>query len=397
MPNPQLKAALMLRLKKILRIARKMALIYVIFVVIAGVILGVYTMTMKPDLTSFITDADVVNMQAFLGRQKLDAQFGEPSREEDELQLKFLTYDVGKFRDGSILTTSTTAMAELPEVMPDALGSLMEGEISAAFPLIWPYFMAGSFTVLGNALSNDPIVGIYNPYFDIVLITQWKFKDHTETDGDIGFKLVAAVPVTGPAFRENRSSLPTDQPVWANSDTIFETSIIAAAQSFISSFEGRYPPFSRESLSGFVHGEPSAISAAVSVAEDRIFAIIDWVAQAQNTGAPVNYAHAIEDLRDAFSLTYPDYLEELLPADNPQTADMFFQLDLNTREGLRPYLVIDKNVIFIDPINLPTAFMSVYFKPTEKDDEEYEPALVVLFDLNADISASTLPSQEQTL
>ena len=47
---------------------------------------------------------------------------------------------------------------------------------------------------------------------------------------------------------------------------------------------------------------------------------------------------------------------------------------------MKPYLVIEKNVIFIDPINLPTAFISVYFEPADKG---YVPGLVTLFNLEA--------------
>jgi hypothetical protein len=68
----------------------------------------------------------------------------------------------------------------------------------------------------------------------------------------------------------------------------------------------------------------------------------------------------------------------LLPKDNPQAAEMFFQLDPDIREGMKPYLVVDKNVIFIDPINLPTGFISVYFNPVDKT---YVPGLVSLFNL----------------
>ena len=94
-------------------------------------------------------------------------------------------------------------VAELPQVAPGALQVLLEGEISTQFPLIWPYVVAGSFTVIGNALGNDPIVAFYNPYFDVALLTRWSFNDHTETETEVGFKLMEAVPMTGRAFIEN--------------------------------------------------------------------------------------------------------------------------------------------------------------------------------------------------
>jgi hypothetical protein len=49
-------------------------------------------------------------------------------------------------------------------------------------------------------------------------------------------------------------------------------------------------------------------------------------------------------------------------------------------------MVINQNVIFIDPINLPTAFISTYFEPAGV---EYTLALALLFDLHTSYPGNT--------
>ncbi|MDH5502282.1 MAG: hypothetical protein OEY72_14385, partial [Gammaproteobacteria bacterium] len=105
----------------------------------------------------------------------------------------------------------------------------------------------------------------------------------------------------------------------------------------------------------------------------------------QNPYAPVNYAFVIEDLRDALAESSPDDLDKLLPPDNPQTAQQFFDISPEIRAGMRPYLAIGENVIFIDPINLPTGFISTY---VQQDDNDYSLALAMFVSLEADYDGS---------
>lgn len=321
---------------------------------------------------------DAESAQAVFKQQMLKAPETDPAKTADELQLLALGNEVGKFRDGAVTASDTKAMAQLPEVAPGALQDFLKGEISAKFPIIWPYVISGSFIVMGNALGDEPIVAFYNPYFDVAILTKWNFKDETETKTAPSFKLVEAVPITGRAFLENRSSLATDQPVWTDSEALFEVRIVKAAQDFVAAFEERYPPFGLDSVA--LSADPGAASSALALAEDRVFFLLRWVIDAQDPAAPVNYAAAIKQLRGALSAPSADKLAALLPKDNPQAADAFFELGPEIRKGMKPYLVIDKNVIFISPIKLPTGFISVYFTPAAKG---YAPELVSLFNLEA--------------
>lgn len=343
---------------------------------ISGVWVWYSALQTQQDMTLMPTDLDPT-VRVFLNRQMPAPPSGELADEVDSTQLLLLNYAIVNFRDGAVRAAKAQAMAELPQVAPPALQDLLEGEISSEFPYIWSYVLAGSFVVMGNSLGEYPIVGFYNPYFDVVLLTKWRFMDDTETN-EIGYKLVHAVPVTGLAFLEDRSSLATDQPIWNDSKAPFEVRIVNAAQDFVTSFEERYPPFGRESVVQLP--DAAAARIASSVVENRAFYLLQWVRDAQNPNAPVNYAAAIKQLRGALSAASPDELEALLPEDNPQSAGMFFQFGPDVRAGMKPYLVVEKNVIFIDPINLPTAFISVYFEPA---DEDYVPELVMLFNLAA--------------
>jgi hypothetical protein len=369
-----------IKLKKILRIVLIIALVVALGLLISGVYLWRSVANRQPDMTSALNEPDIETLTAFLNRRTPGGANSEPSKAVDDLQLLFLGNDTEAFRVNAVMSSSASAMAELAQVSPGALQDILEGEITAEFPVIWPYVMAGSFIVLGNSLGNDPVVAFYNPYFDVAILTKWGLKDAAEYESEPGFKLKEAVPVTGRAFLENRPSLASDQPIWADSEALFEIRLVNAAQNFVAAFEERFPPLGRGSVEKLAQADASATKAAVSVTEDRVFTLLQWVIDARNPDAPVNYADAIEDLQTAFSASSPRRLKALLPDDNPQTADMFFELEPEVREGMKPYLVVDKNIIFVDSITLPTVFISVY---VEQIDEEYVPGLVALFDLRA--------------
>lgn len=295
------------------------------------------------------------------------------------MQLLALDYEVEKFRAGAVVASDTKTLAELPEVTSGAFQEFFKGEISAKFPYIWPYVIAGSFTVMGNALGDEPVVAFYNPYFDVAILTKWRFQAEPAAGKDPGFKLMEAFPVTGRAFVENRVSQSKDQPVWADSQAqLFEVRIVNAAQAFIAAFEQRYPPSGRGSA--VLSADAGSAGVAVALVEERVFFLMRWVIDAQDPSAKVNYAAGIEQLRDALSASSPGKLEALLPKNNPQTAELFFHLERGIRKGMKPYLVVDKNVIFINPVNLPKAFVSVHFEPGAKG---YRPGVVALFNLGA--------------
>lgn len=337
---------------------------------------AIWEQEMKSELAAF----DSATVRTSLTEYMLKEPKSEPSESVDEMKLLLLGYDVEQFRDGAIKVSKTKAITELPQVTPGVLQGLLGSEISAQFPYIWSYIMAGSITVLGNTLSDEPIVAFYNPYFDVILLTKWRLEAQSDTAAKTGFKLIEALPVTGRAFNENRDSLPTDQPIWTDSEVLFEVRMVNAAQNFVTTFEDYYPPFERDATVQLADVEVAAIDAAISVAENRVFAMLRWLIDAQNPDATVNYAGAIKQLQSALSMDTPDELETLLPTDNPQMAAAFFELSPDIRKGMKPYLVIDKQVIFIDPINFPTGFITVYFEPT---DTGYIPALVALFNLEA--------------
>lgn len=318
------------------------------------------------------------DFRALFDREVKLAGEGQAQSAADSVQLLAIDSAVEKFRAGAVHASDMKAVTALPEVAPGALQDVSRGQISAKFPYIWPYVIAGSFVVMGNALADEPVVAFYNPYFDIALLTKWTFTDPGGTASKPRFVLIQAIPTTGRAFIENRASLSTDQPIWSDSKGILEFRIVNAAQNFVKVFEQRYPPFDRGSVA-FSAGA-GAIAAAISVAEKRVFDLLTWVIDAQNARAPVNYASGIHHFREALAASAPGKLSALLPADNPQRAPAFFQLPADVRQGMKPYLVVGQNVIFLDPINLPTGFISVHFTPATHG---YVPGLVGFFNMAA--------------
>ena len=299
-----------------------------------------------------------------------------PTEEIDQSQLLFLDYEVDRFRRAAAMVTDTAAIDGLPPVVPGAFGEFMKGEISAKFPVIWPYVIAGSSIVIGNALGDEPIVAFYNPYFDVALLTRWVF----DSTGNPGFKLAKAYPVTGRAFVEKRASLADDTQVWDVTQTrIFETALVKATQDFVVAFEERFPPAGRNKAD--LTMEEGATSVALARIEDRVFFFMRWIIDAQDPKAATNYASGIKQLREALSAPSEWKLKALLPADNPQGPEYFFHLAPAVREGMQPYFVVEKNVIFVNSLLLSTAFISVHFEPGEKG---YKPALVTLFNLGTE-------------
>lgn len=298
----------------------------------------------------------------------------EPTEEIDNTQLIALDFEMRQFRQGVAMVKDTGGISELSQVLPGAFEPFQGGEVSTKFPLLWPYAFSGSSMVIGNALSGEPVVAFYNPYFDVAVLTQWKF----ETTGAPGFKLKSAYPVTGRAIVENRASLATDMPIWNDyNEVILETRFVMATKAFTDAFEATFAPAGRTvaDLSSYAAQAPTALANC----EDRVFFAIKWVIDAQNPDAPVNYAGGIKDVRKALSAPLKGNLELLLPEGNPQDAEQFFVLDQAVREGMQPYMVMEQNVIFVNPLLVSSMFISVHFVPGTK---EYKPALVALFSLD---------------
>lgn len=352
-------------------------------VVLYGLVVLVDPSISKSEVTPSSADFNAGLSQALVNWQQQKIKSPVDEKTLDDAQLRLLEATVEQFRQSAIVAAKTTSIAQLPQVTPGALEDFVNAEISKQFPYIWSYLLSGSFPVFGQSLGDNPIVAYYNPYFDLALMTQWQISDTNETGTTAGFKLTQAWPVTGRAFIENRASLASDTPSGSEPGTLFEVRIVNAAQAFVVSFEDRYPPFEKLSLPQSIDIESKR--QAIAIAEDRIFYLIQWVSDARDPSAPVNYASAIDSLREALSATSPDELKTLLPADNPQTAADLFTLPADVRAGMMPYLVVDKNVIFIDPIHLPTAFLSTYFEPVG---QSYKLALAALFNLHSSYSVT---------
>src|SRR4051812_14354943 len=115
------------------------------------------------------------NPRAFFQQQT--ALGTNPADTAECLQLAMLDRDVESFRTSAAKASDIGTMTTLPGVAPGALQELGKGQISAKFPVLWPYVMAGSCSVIGNSLADEPVVAFYNPYFDVVLLTKWTFRD----------------------------------------------------------------------------------------------------------------------------------------------------------------------------------------------------------------------------
>ncbi len=365
-----------------------------IIFILLGLYLGILlfqglAIILNPETYSKSVDIDqrLSKAQETLRQQKIESPSDEKALEKAQLRLLETTAE--HFRVHAVIAAKAVDISQFKQVKFGAMQGLLDGEVSQNYPYIWSYFLAGSFPIFGHALSDSPIIAYYNPYFDLALMTQWEKTATSDVvkvkDTTTGFNLIKAWPVTGRAFIEKRDSLASDTPSGSEADILFEIKIVNAAQTFTNSFEDRYPPFERTVVAQHINAETEQQS--ISIAENRIFSLLQWVSEARSHSAPINYANEIESLQISLSETSPDELSALLPANNPQSAQELFLLPQNVRTGMTPYMVIDKNVIFIDPINLPTAFISAYFEPSE---EKYRLALAVLFDLHTSYSSNTL-------
>jgi len=340
-------------------------------------LLGFLILVVYEFLNPGITDAETSDFVEFVAYQMKEEENRWPSQGIGDMQLVMLDHDVEEFRKGAVTAASTEALAGLPEAMPGAFKLFFSGEISPKLPIIWPYVLAGSVTVIGHSIGDAPVVAFYNPYFDAAILTKWECQ--VGSDHDLGFKLMEAFPITGRAFLENRASRATDQPIWAESKAqLYEIKIVEGVQSFVAAFEERYPPF--DNATATLPSDAGSAGIAVDLVEETALRVLRYVADAQDASAKVNYAAEIKQLHGALSASDPGQLEALLPKNNPQEAKLFFNLEQGIRRGMKPYLVVNQNVIFIDPVNLPKVFLSAHFEP---DGEGYKPAVLALFNYAA--------------
>jgi len=375
--------AILTRLKPLLR------LVYIIFgLYVVAVLLYVMVILFNPETASTSKpvsaeiDQRLSQAQESWEQKKIASPLNAQALQKAQLILLEATAE--HFRTHSVTASEISNMSQFQQVRPGALARLLNAEISQTYPYIWSYLLAGSFPLFGHGLSDSPIVAYYNPYFDLALMTQWDITAASDTTSTSIFKLKKAWPVTGRAFIESRASLASDTPPGSEPGTLFEVKIVHAAQAFTNSFEARYLPFERTTIALSIDAEVEQQS--ISIAENRIFSLLQWVSDARSISAPVNYANGIESLQGALAANSPDQLKALLPVNNPQSAEELFILPQTIRSGMTPYMVIDKNVIFIDPIKLPTAFISAYFEP---EGVEYTLALALLFDLHTRYPGNT--------
>ena len=171
------------------------------------------TLVWRECASTEIGDMDRDGIDAFAGflayRLK-EGPKGSPSQEVGDTQLIALGHDVEKFRGAAVMVDDTKALAGLPEVAPGAFDDFLKGEISAKFPFIWPYVIAGSLTMMANALGDEPVAAFYNPYFDVAILTKWKFE--AEAAAGPGYQLIEAVPVSaGHSWKTGPLNPPTSR------------------------------------------------------------------------------------------------------------------------------------------------------------------------------------------
>ncbi len=324
-------------------------------------------------------DADSV--RSFLEKRMVHVPQSEPASVDDDYRMLVLGIALNEFRETAVLSARIDVAEQFSDSTSGALKALQEGEFSSQLSFLWPYVIAGSFYVVGNSLSDEPIAALYNPYFDVAILTRWKAVEGAvdkEGEVDLQFQLTEAVPVNGSAFMEKRISRLSDLPVWTDSKAAFEVKFVEAAQNFVRKFEDHYPPFSRNSAPNFQN--PEGTRNAVAVVERRVIYCLKWVRDAQDPKAPVNYASEIKQVQGALSSPFSSKLERMLPDINPQRAEAFFRLGSNIRKGMKPYLVVDKTVILIDPVNLPLGFISLH---VEQDKKTGPVGLMALFNIEA--------------
>lgn len=298
---------------------------------------------------------DAASVRSFLEKRTIHVPKAEPASAEDDQRMLTLGVAIVEFRSKAV-TKSNIGDAE-----NIALDVFRESKVSRKFPYIWPYIVAGSFYVGGNSLSDEPIAALYNPYYDVVILTRWKLSP-----GGTRFDLTEAVPVCGRAFMENRSTQPEELPIWTDSKAVFEVKFVEAAQNFVREFEKRYPPFGRNPAPRL--NRTAGTKNAVATIERRVMHSLKLVRDAVDPKAPVNYASEISKVKNALSSPFSSKLERLLPEINPQNAQHFFQLGPKIRAGMEPYLVIERTVILIDPENLPLGFISLHLDPEDKSE-----------------------------
>jgi len=321
---------------------------------------------------------DAASVRSFLKKRMVHVPKSKPVSVKDDYRMLVLGKAIGDFRTTAVLASKIDVTAQLSHSAKGSLKALQDGKFSRQFPYIWPYVIAGSFCVVGNSLSEEPVAALYNPYFDVAILTRWSVTTQAGKGDKVSYELTEAVPVSGRAFLGNRSSRREDQPVWTGSKAAFEVKFVEAAQNFVRAFERRYSPFGREVAGNFQDSDGT--KNAVATIELRVMHALKWVRDAQDASAQVNYASEIKKVQGALASPFSSQLERMLPDINPQNAGIFFRLGSEIRKGMKPYLVVDRTVILIDPVNLPLGFISLH---VEQDKETGPVGLMALFNLEA--------------
>ncbi|MDD2709321.1 MAG: hypothetical protein PHV34_15140 [Verrucomicrobiae bacterium] len=226
-------------------------------------------------------------------------------------------------------------------------------------PGAWPRFFAGSILLVGNAASDLPVAGYYNPFFDAVVLTTWQ-KDGKQYD------------LKGMAVRLG-SDLAGDSenPVlarWLAGKDAGPLALGKQYKTFIKDFERSFPPLNGKNTAL----EPASQQARILDRLESHMQISQANLEAVHTGGGALIGKYMVAFKTVLVNGKSKALSAYLPKNNPVTASQMTALPLRLRETLSPqYCVLtnEKALIFANSSFWPTYYGIFEFATSSSRDQ----------------------------
>lgn len=217
-------------------------------------------------------------------------------------------------------------------------------------PEAWRMFFSGSVVLLGNLASETPVVGCYNPFFDAVVLMNWK-KDGKEFSLD-------SLAVRQGCDLDGTNIQPEGTPLlarWLAGKDAGPTGLVQQYKEFSGDFDGRFPSDSKKDVAIKPGDKQSLILDLVEA--HMLLSHANLEATHGGAGTPIgNYVKAVKTL-----IAFGDAkaLAPYLPTDNLMKASQMVALPKMLRKNLAPqYCLLSEETatMFLTSPSAPTYY-----------------------------------------
>lgn len=232
---------------------------------------------------------------------------------------------------------------------------ITKGKLHKANPDAWRMFFGGAVVLIGNPSGEMPVAGFYNPFFDAVVLTNW--KNDGEKSRPTSLAIRQGCDLEGTKLQPDGTPMVAR---WLAGRAAGPVGLARQYQEFIKDFEAEFPPTGKRSVTIEPGDKQSLIQDLVEEHMRISYAFLETMHG--GAWAPVgNYVRTVKTL---MTQGKSKALAPYLPKDNLMTAQQLVALPKTIRANLAPQYCLlseDAVVVFLTSSSAPAYYGMVEF------------------------------------